>query len=354
MILNPAVYSIAAGGPGSMPGTALWWPPRRMVRRRMATPEELAGLGNFFHKLTSAITSVVRAPIKLISPKLADNLKKIDDKVLNVQDKVSTKINDTAHSVGKFISKNWKWIAVVAAIAITIYTMGSGATIAAKMLSGMHALEAHVAAGASSAWHAVVGTSAATTGTATAAASGSSWLATTGKLALSAATALQNKAKVSDLSQQQAQAMLAAQAAGYDLGASDPQLQGALQQRAAIPGNGIPTDANGNPLVEAPAGMFQDAGPAPLSTLPAPTPISKIPLQPAVPGAGSAILPQSTPIYQLSPSVPGMAPNGPGMVRAIGSGYPTGGDPLAAMVKSPYFVPVAIGAGALLLVLLLR
>ena len=39
--------------------------------------------------------------------------------------------------VGRFVKKNWKWIIIAAAIAITIYTMGSGAGIAAKMMSGL-------------------------------------------------------------------------------------------------------------------------------------------------------------------------------------------------------------------------
>jgi ElaB/YqjD/DUF883 family membrane-anchored ribosome-binding protein len=309
-----------------MPLSCIWQAPRRLVRRRPARPEELAGLGSFFHKLTSTITSIARAPIKLISPKLADNLKKVDDKVLKVQDKVSTKINDAAHSVGHFISKNWKWIAVVAAIAITIYTMGTGATIAAKMVSGMHALEAHVASGAASAWHAVVGTSTAATGT-TAAAGSSSWMATTGKLALSAAQALQAKAKVSDLSQQQAQAMLDAQSAGYDLGASDPQLAAALMQRASIPGNGIPTDAQGNPLVEAPAGWGTSAAPAA-------APVQSLVVPVASPAGGVF------PVLQASMPTP--------------ASYPAAPSSLASLTSSPYFWPAAIGGGALLLVLLLR
>ena len=321
MILAPASYRLAAGAGlwEPAPVATLWRAPLRQVgARRMARPEELAGLGSFFHKITSAITSIARAPIKLISPKLADNLKKVDDKVLAVQDKVSTKINDTAHSVGKFVSKNWKWIAVVAAIAITIYSMGAGATIASRMLSGLHALEAHVASGAASAWHAVVGTGTAATGTAAAGttAASSSWLSTTGKLALSAAQALQAKAKVADLSQQQAQAMLDAQSAGYDLGATDPQLAAALMQRASIPGNGIPTDAQGNPLMEAPAGW--GTSPAPLA---------------ASGGGGNAGANVSGKPSRSTPA----APSG-----------------MAALTSSPYFVPAAIGAGALLLVLLLR
>jgi ElaB/YqjD/DUF883 family membrane-anchored ribosome-binding protein len=337
MILAPASYRLAAGeGWDPMPLSSVWQAPRRLVARRMAQPGELAGLGSFFHKLTSTITSIARAPIKLISPKAADNLKKVDDKVLSVQDKVSTKINDAAHSVGHFVSKNWKWIAVVVAIAITIYTMGAGATIAAHMISGMQALGAHIASGAATVWHAVVGTSAAT-GTAaasgtTAAAGSSGWLATTGKLALSAAQALQAKAKVSDLSQQQAQAMLDAQSAGYDLGASDPQLAAALMQRASIPGNGIPTDAQGNPMVEAPTGW---------GTTPAPN-----------------AAPVSSLVIPVAPSTPTSMPQAQVMPVGYPAGYPVAPVPapssMASLTSSPYFLPAAIGGGALLLVLLLR
>jgi hypothetical protein len=291
----------------------------------MARPEELAGLGSFFKSVAQTITKIAVAPIKLVSPQLAANITKIDNKIISNVDSVATKVNDAAKSVGKFVQKNWKWVLVVVAIAITIYSMGTGATIAAHMLSGMQVMGAHIAAGASTVWHAVVGggvaasgasaaTGAAATGaaagaaTATAATSAAGWLATTGKLALTAATALYNKAKVSDLSQQQAQAMLQAQASGYDLGASDPQLQAALQQRAALAGAGIPTDANGQPLVEGP------------------------PEAPA-----GALTTQMT-----------------AAEKAAAAKAAAEKDPFVALTASPYFMPVAIGAGALVAVLLLR
>ncbi|HEU4951704.1 MAG TPA: hypothetical protein VFT46_07115 [Holophagaceae bacterium] len=263
----------------------------------------LEGLGSFLKKAFKAVTKVVRAPIKLISPKLASNMEKIDNKIIDNLDSIHTKINDAAKKLGKSVAKalgkNWKWIAVVAAIAITIYTMGSGATIAAHMLSGMQALGHAIATGAAAVGHAVasgastvghflVGGSAAGAGAAGAAgastaagvgAASSGWIATAGKLALSAASALYNKAKVSDLSQAQAQAMLQAQEQGVNLGADDPQLQAALQQRAQIPGLGIPTDANGNPLVDPaqvgagvllPDGTVTPGGPVMAGTLAAP------------------------------------------------------------------------------------
>ncbi|HJV40002.1 MAG TPA: hypothetical protein VJ549_00495 [Geothrix sp.] len=303
MILAPA-FAIVAGPPmrGAMPGTTLWWPPRRGVARRMATPEELAGLGSFLKKAAGVVSKIAAAPIKLISPKLASNLQKIDNKVINAVDKVATKVNDAAKSVGKAVAKNWKWIAIVAAIAITIYTMGAGSTIAAKMLSGMKVLAAKVGIG-TAATAATTGTSVAT-GVA-AAAGGTSATATAvssigwGKLAMSAGTALLAGAKVSALSQQQAQAVLEAQNAGVEMGASDAQLLQALQQRASIPGGGIPTDAQGNPLTD---------GPAILAT-------TGIPAAPAAAQTPSAF---------------------------------------ASITSSPYFVPAAFGAGALLLFLALR
>ena len=325
MILNPA-YSIVAGPSvwDALPDTALWWAPRREVSRRPARPEELAGLGSFFKKIAQTVSKIAIAPIKLVSPKLASNLQKIDNKIISNVDSVATKVNDAAKSAGKFVAKNWKWVVVVAAIAITIYTMGAGSTIAAHMLSGMQALGAHVAAGASTVWHAVVGGSAvASTGataataatgaaagaaTATATTSAAGWLATTGKLALTAATALYNKAKVSDLSQQQAQAMLQAQASGYDLGAGDPQLQQALQTRAALEGAGVPTDANGQPLIDGPV---------------------------------------ETPAGALTTQMAAAA-------KAAADKAAASKDPFVALTSSPYFMPVAIGAGALVLVLLLR
>lgn len=341
VILNPA-YTIVAGTStwDALPDTRLWWAPRRAVARRMATPEELAGLGSFFKKVAQTVSKVVTAPIKLISPKLASNLQKIDNKIINNVDSVATKVNEAAKSVGKFVAKNWKWVAVVAAIAITIYSMGTGATIAAKMLSGTKLLGAKIAAG----WSSVTGggaaasTAATTSATAASAAGTSGWLASTGKLALSAASALYGGAKVSSLSQQQAQAMLEAQSAGYDLGANDPQLQAALQQRAAIAGAGIPTDAQGNPLVNEPAGWTgtaQTPG-APAVSVPGITPTPA--LLPIAPG-NTGIVPVQAP--QVRPAVQSAA-------------QPSALDPLVALTKSPYFMPTAIGAGALLLVLLLR
>lgn len=205
------------------------------------------------------ISKVATAPIRLVSKKAADNLTKIDNKVINAADKVWTASGDLLHKVGKTIAKalgkNWKWIAVIVAIAITIYTMGAGATIMAHMISGMQALGHAIAAGAAAVGHAVgIGTGAAAgtgaavgTGTTVAATGSTSWVMTAGKLALTAATALRNKAKVSDLSQAQAQAMLQTQDSGINLGVDDPQLRQALETRAQIPGLGIPTDANGNP-----------------------------------------------------------------------------------------------------------
>ncbi|HZU52930.1 MAG TPA: hypothetical protein VFF77_03485, partial [Holophagaceae bacterium] len=263
MILAPA-YPIVAGPVHQwpiLPPTTLWKRPRhlRFVGRRDPTPEELAGLGSFFKKVAHVISNIAVAPIKLVSKKAAANLQKVDNKVIDAVDAIHTKVGDVLHKIGHKIGKNWKWIAIIAAIAITIYTMGAGATIAAHMISGMEALGHAIATGATAVAHAVgigtgsaaaTGGAAAAAGTTTAAAS-TSWIATGAKLALSAATALtQQKAKVSDLSQQQAQALLEAQQAGYGMGADDPQLQQALVLRAQIAGAGIPTDAQGNPLLK--------------------------------------------------------------------------------------------------------
>lgn len=111
--------------------------------------EQMAGLGSFLKKTVSKVTKVLRAPIKLISPKLAKNMEKIDNKILDNVDSVATKINvaakKAAKDVGKFVKKNWKWIVVAAAVAITIYTMGSGSTIAAKMMSGLAKVKGYAA-----------------------------------------------------------------------------------------------------------------------------------------------------------------------------------------------------------------
>lgn len=124
---------------------------------------DMAGFGSFFKKVAQTVSKVALAPIKLVSPQLAKNLSKIDNKIINNIDSVQTKIDTAAKnamkSVGRFVKKNWKWIVVAAAIAITIYTMGSGAGIAAKMMSGLAKVKAYavsakawVGAKASSGW----------------------------------------------------------------------------------------------------------------------------------------------------------------------------------------------------------
>lgn len=367
MILAPS-YPIVAGPVHlwpSLPETPAW-PTRRtrlrmhLVGRRAPTPEELAGLGSFFKKVAHAVSRIATAPIKLISPKLASNLQKIDNKVIDTADKIATKINDAAKSVGKRIAKalgkNWKWIAVVVAIAITIYSMGAGATIAAHMISGMQALGHAIAAGAAAVGHAVGIGTAATGATATGAAasagaalgtgaaagaagasavgvsaaagglsaSTAGWLATAGKLAVTAAKALaQQKAKVSDLSQQQAQALLEAHAAGYNMGLTD-QLQQALETRAAIPGAGIPTDAQGNPLVG-----------------------------PQATGAG-VLLPDGT-VAAVDASTASYAAAHPEALVPMPAGLaPASSGFGAALASNPYLIPALVGGGALLLVVLLR
>lgn len=333
MILAPA-YPIVAGPVHqwpNLPDTPLWKRPRhlRFVGRRDPTPEELAGLGSFFKKVAHVVSSIAVAPIKLVAPKLAAKLQAVDNKVIDAVDAIHTKVGDVLHKVGHAIGKNWKWIAIIIAIAITIYTMGAGATIMAHMISGMQAL-GHAIAGAVGlgSGTAAAGASTAAAGAATATTATTSWIATGAKLALSAATALtQQKAKVSDLSQQQAQALLEAQQAGYEMGANDPQLQQALAMRAQIPGAGIPTDANGNPL-----------------------------LRPDQTGAGY-LMPDGTVAAPDDPRVVAARATGQALTPvSVGTPMPQAAPPstFAAMTSSPYFMPAAIGGGALLLLLLLK
>lgn len=128
---------------------------RPVAWQNLADEPEMAGLGSFLKKAAKTVTSIARAPIKLVSPQLAKNLEKIDNKIIDNLDSVHTKINDAAKSVGKsvqkFVAKNWKWIVVAAAVALTIYSMGSGSTVAAKMMSGLAKIKTYVAAKTSSA-----------------------------------------------------------------------------------------------------------------------------------------------------------------------------------------------------------
>jgi hypothetical protein len=100
---------------------------------------EMAGLGRAFKRLHKTIRRVALAPVRLVSKKLMDKIESIDDKVVN-------KVDDLHTGINRFAKRNMKWIVLAAAIAITIYSMGSGAGIAAKMLSGLSKLKALVAA----------------------------------------------------------------------------------------------------------------------------------------------------------------------------------------------------------------
>lgn len=359
MILNPAYPAPSFGvvaGPVHLwpvlPNTQTLRLPRRFrfVSRRPPTNEELAGLGSFLKKVAHVVSNIAVAPIKLVSKKAAANIQKIDNKVIDFNDKIWSKTGDLLHKIGHKIGKNWKWIAIIVAIAVTIYTMGAGATIMAHMISGMQALGHAVAGavglggGAAAAGGASATATAASIGAAaggaaaggvavgagTAAAVGGTSLATSistwGGLALSAAKALVNqKAKVSDLSQQQAQAMLQAQDNGIEMGANDPELRKALELRAQIQGAGIPTDANGNPL-----------------------------LRPEQTGAGY-LMPDGTIATADDPRVIAARASGQSLTPVpLGTNPPPAPNSFAALTSSPYFLPAAIGGGALLLVLLLR
>jgi len=211
---------------------------------------DMQGLGSFFKKVAKTVSKVALAPIKLVSPKLASNLAKIDNKVIDTTDRIHTSVNTWA-------KKHSTFLIIVAAIAITIYTMGAGASIAAKMLSGMKAIGAKLgvgaAASAATSGSAATGVSAMATGVSSVAAgttavsaSGASWLAVGAKVALQGAKLLVNGKKVSDLSSDQAAQMLEAQKQGYNL--VDPSLQPLLQQRAALVGGPIQFDSNGQPI----------------------------------------------------------------------------------------------------------
>ncbi|MBS1766002.1 MAG: hypothetical protein JST05_01170 [Acidobacteria bacterium] len=297
----------------------------------------LDGLGNFFKKVAHAISKIASAPVRLISKKAADNMEKLDNKVIEAADKVWTASGDLLHKVGnkiaKALGKNWKWIAIIVAIAITIYSMGAGATIAAHLISGMEALGHAIAAGAAAVGHAVVsagtalahavgfgsGAAVATTGTTVAATSSSTWLATAGKLAMTAASALtQRKAKISDLSQAQAMAMVQAHDQGYNMGLEDPQMQDAILKRASIPGVGIPTDANGNPLVN-----------------------------PSQVGAG-VLLPDGSVVPFDSPEGRSAAAQGAQITAAPVGGFGSGGGAGSGPSGMPgWILPAAIGGGLL-------
>lgn len=211
-----------------------WWgfrpgSQRRVITRRMPTERELRGLdglGKWLKKQVKSINRIAAKPLGLISKRLEKNVVKIGDKLADNADSLHTKINTAAKKAGKsikkFVKKNLKWIVIAAAIAITIYSMGSGATIAAKMISGCKAIAAKVgsvftgsaAAGSGGATVATTGaTTAATTAASTAATTTASTSLTSGimgklgssalSLALTAGTKLVGGSKCSELSEEE-------------------------------------------------------------------------------------------------------------------------------------------------------
>jgi|GEM_PF-5050091 len=232
------------------PGGTTW---ERREWELYDTREQIAGFGSWITKQLKSIGRIAAKPVGLISKKLEKNLVKISDKAADNLNSVATKINKGAQSVGKWAKKNWKVLAIVAAIAITIYSMGSGAGIAAKLLSGCKVIAAKagslfVAKGAA-VGAATAGTTAATAGTAAVAATaatsagiGVTGWATIASTAMAGATKLLEAKKVSELSAEEAQAMQFAQSQGVEL--MTPELQALIAKRAAL-GN---VDANGNPV----------------------------------------------------------------------------------------------------------
>ena len=101
----------------------------------------LAGLGNFLKSIHRAVRSVALAPIKAVTPNIAKKIEAVDEKLVKIADDIHTKVNN-------FAKKHWKVLAIIAIIVITIYTMGAGATIAAKLLAGCKAIAAKVGFGA--------------------------------------------------------------------------------------------------------------------------------------------------------------------------------------------------------------
>lgn len=112
---------------------ALMWEPVNL------NVPQMAGLGSFFKKVAKTVSKVVHAPLKVIAPSLGKKLEALDNKVINKIDDIHTDIN-------KFFKRNWKWVLVAAAIVLTIYTMGAGSTLVAKMASGYAKLKTLVVA----------------------------------------------------------------------------------------------------------------------------------------------------------------------------------------------------------------
>lgn len=113
--------------------------------------EGLDGLGKFLKKIHKGVTKITLAPLKKVAPKVAAKIQRLDDKFIDKVDAIHTKIHNK-------VKKHWKTIViVVAAVAITVYSMGAGATIAAKMLSGLKALGAAAGKAAMAVKGAVVG-----------------------------------------------------------------------------------------------------------------------------------------------------------------------------------------------------
>ena len=107
--------------PAWRPGAAAapWRP--AWAQSRMEGLDDLGELSGFLKK---AFKSAGKA------------VKSVGKAVVTIHKKSLDLTKKALKSVGKFVKKNAKWIVIAAAIAITIYTMGGGAAVAAKLAAG--------------------------------------------------------------------------------------------------------------------------------------------------------------------------------------------------------------------------
>lgn len=208
-------------------------------------------IAGFFKKAMGKIVKVVK--------KVAAPLNKVHKALWKPTKKLLSKIPGFK-GVYKFWKKNWKWVAIAAAVVITIYTMGAAGPIIGYLKAGFAACKAAVlaagkavvglftaggaaAGGGAAATTATTATTAATAATAattatTAATAGTSlFTAQNAMLAATAAQKLLAGKKCSELSQPEIQAMADADAAGV------MPMHPELAQNLGLKGTGAKTPA---------------------------------------------------------------------------------------------------------------
>jgi len=201
-------------------------------------------------------------------------------KLKKLAKKITKPIAKAVKSVGKFVKKNWKVLALVAGAALTVYSLGTGATVLAKLKSGVGVIKTWAAGK----FTAVKGWTAQRFTDAKAWFTGNPQTANT---AANAAAKLASGAKFSDLPEADRRALLEAQENGVI--DEDQTLTGALGGLGKVMGSALQT-AGGAMLQASAPGVAASVAATKTPGDPEPTKPSTIPGWVIPAGLGALLL----------------------------------------------------------------